>query len=78
MMIGGAHIIHMNNVDGYSEGWSSPDKFEYLTKKLKLKIWADRKVIMTYSINGVMESILEGTTAAVSDRLFKAKFGVAY
>ena len=54
---------------------TTADIFETRIKALKGEIWAAREVIMSLSIDGILDSLRDGTEVGVSDGSFKDKFG---
>lgn len=66
-MTGDTTIIIQNNTTAYEEQWSSCNKYEFYVRKLKGERQAARKVIMTHSIDGILESLKRGTDLTVSD-----------
>ena len=63
-------IINVDNL-------SSADKFRIMVRKLGKERWAVRKILMTDSIDGIIESIKDGTAVGLSDDLFQHRIGTA-
>ena len=51
------------------------ETFQHQIKQLTSDRWAARTILITHSINEMIESLVNGTAVAVSDRFFKEKIG---
>ena len=74
---GGTPSKNTDLVNRYCSDWSTKEKFKYSITELKTERWAARKILMTESIDGILESLRKDTAVAVSDGSFKTKFGTA-
>ena len=68
--------LHMVTEDTV-EPTTSADIFETHIKALKGDRWSAREVMMTASIDGILDSLRHGTAVGVSDGSFKEIFGTA-
>ena len=66
-----------NNTINNEEETTVADKCKKMIRKLGKERWAAKRILMTDSIDGIIESIMDGSTVGVSDGLFKYKLGTS-